>query len=111
MEFMRRNVVIVDAEALEAGKVCVLAMDVKGNVVQWMRVTPEEIQNELDTYAHEAMLQEAGWLEEVEGMAGTGEKYRVGGGELAEVVYGFGGGMGGDHGNGIEEDDAEGSII
>jgi len=94
MNFTSRNVVIVDAEALETGKVCVLALDVKGNVVRWWRFEPEEILSELDTYAHEAMLLEAGWLEETEGVTRTGEKYKPDGGELAGLVYGFTGGEG-----------------
>jgi len=75
-------VVIIDDKALHTGRVCVLALDVGGNVVRWMRLWPEEIESELDTYTHEAMLQEAGWLEEVEGMTGTGEKYKPDGGKL-----------------------------
>lgn len=87
--FLQRSVVIVDAEAFETGKVCVLALDVRGNVVRWMRLVPEEIQSELDTYAHEGMFQDAGWLNEVEGVSGVGVKYHPDGGELAAFVYGF----------------------
>ena len=76
-------------EALETGEVCVLATDVRGIVVRWMRLVPEEIETELGTYANEAMLQESGWLEEVGGVTGVGEKYNPNGGELAAFVYGF----------------------
>jgi len=107
MAYTSRTVVVADKRALVGdGKVCMLCLDLRGNVVRWMHVTPEEIESELDTYSHEAMLQEAGWLEEVEGSVGVGAKYNPDGGELAAVVYGFGAGAGGEEGEG-EGDDEE----
>ena len=89
LNYWSRTVVIADIEAFQTGKVCVLGIDVRGNVVRWMRAEPEEIHEKIDTYANEGLLVDSGWLEEVEGHLGVGDKYRPDGGELAALVYGL----------------------
>ncbi|KAK3311915.1 hypothetical protein B0H66DRAFT_614562 [Apodospora peruviana] len=82
------SVVLVDSEALNTGKVLLLALDSKGMVVRWMRLEPYDIEI-LVSHESESRLENSGYFEEVEGGSGVGPRYNPDGGEFAGDLYGL----------------------
>ncbi|KAH7309834.1 hypothetical protein B0I35DRAFT_440702 [Stachybotrys elegans] len=79
-----RVVVVVDDDALQSEKVCILMLDVYGNVIRWFRILAEDY---MDVAAGDmrGSLSESEYFDESE-ESGSGEKYCLDG-EMGRILY------------------------